>query len=258
MLSVRGIEKSFVLKNAKQMQQFKRQDPRICGRRFKVLDGVSLTCQAGEVVALLGANGAGKTSLLRVLSTALKAQKGRIQCNQADAQKNLMAYRRQIGFLSGTTGLYERLSGEENLRYFAKLYGLDAKQQSERIAHLSEQLAMQNFLKRRFGDYSTGMKQRVSIARALLHDPQFLILDEPTTGLDIKARGLILNFIAEQRAAGKGIIFSTHDMAEVNQLCQRICILRQGQVVFNDSEAVLLSQTGQTSLAHAVLAMIGD
>lgn len=257
MLLVKGVAKTFELKNAKQMQSLKSHDPRIRGRRFHVLDEINLSCQSGQVVGLLGANGAGKTSLLRILSSALKADRGDISCNGIRVADNLIQYRKNIGFLSATTGLYERLTGAENLAYFAALYGMNPQQQKQKIAELCEQLDLNTFIQRRFGDYSTGMKQRLSIARSLLHDPKFLILDEPTTGLDIRARSVILEFIESQRKAGKGILFSTHDMAEVSQLCQHLYILNRGQQVFSGSPETLLENSQSDHLTGAILERIG-
>ncbi|MER2490443.1 ABC transporter ATP-binding protein [Catenovulum sediminis] len=253
MLELDNINKRFRLKDAKQSNQLCADDPRVSGRFFYALKNVSINCKAAEVVALLGANGAGKTTLLRVLSTALAADSGQIKLNGQEIKQNKLKYRKSIGFLSGTTGLYARLSGYENLQYFSNLYGLDKAQGKVRIDTLIKKLNMQDFIHRRFDDYSTGMKQKVAIARAVLHNPDFVILDEPTTGLDIRAREVILNFIETLKNEGVGVIFSTHDLAEVERLCQRIYIVEQGQVRFSGDIQQLMQHSQSDSLFDAVL-----
>ncbi len=253
MLELRQVCKKFNLKQAAELQ---RQDPRIKGRFFHALKDFDLRFEQGEVLGLLGANGAGKTSLLRILSTALKADSGDILFEGQNIQQTLADYRRKIGFLSGTTGLYERLTGYENLAYFARLYGLNQVQLANRIKALSDLLGLKSFINRRLSDYSTGMKQRVAIARCVLHSPKLVILDEPTTGLDIVAKEVILKFIESMQADNVSIIFSTHDMAEVERLCQRVCIIDKGHNIFTGSIETLKQQTGELFLQQALFGLI--
>lgn len=252
MLQLNNINKRFALKDAKQSNALCATDSRVSGRFFYALKDINIHCSAGQVVALLGANGAGKTTLLRILSTALQADSGDIFIDGNAVANNYVAYRKSIGFLSGTTGLYGRLSGFENLRYFGQLYGLKAQTLSERVNELVEQLHMQDFIHRRFDDYSTGMKQKVAIARAVLHQPKWVVLDEPTTGLDIKAREVILSFIERLKQQGVGVIFSTHDLSEVERLCEQVFVIDQGQVQFAGALHQLIEQ-GKGNLYQSVL-----
>ncbi|MCU4674597.1 ATP-binding cassette domain-containing protein [Catenovulum sp. 2E275] len=256
MLKLTQITKRFNLKQAAKLKQNSAQDSRIKGRFFYSLNDISLNCEPGEVLGLLGANGAGKTTLLRVLSTALTANQGEFEFNGVSVKTALNQYRKQVGFLSGTTGLYERLTGYENLLYFARLYGLSQIEAENRIATLAELLALNEFINRRLADYSTGMKQRVAIARSVLHSPKLLILDEPTTGLDIAAKEVILTFIETMQAQGICIIFSTHDMAEVERLCQRVCIIDKGQQKFIGGIDELKQQTNAAYLQQALLSLM--
>ena len=252
MLQLNNINKRFRLKDAKQSNALCASDPRVSGRFFYALKDINIHCTPGQVVALLGANGAGKTTLLRVLSTALQADSGDICIDGQAVAKDLIHYRKSIGFLSGSTGLYARLTGFENLRYFGELYGLKAQALDTRINELVEQLQMTDFIHRRFDDYSTGMKQKVAIARAVLHQPKWVILDEPTTGLDIKAREVILSFIERLKRQGVGVIFSTHDLSEVERLCEQVFVIDQGQVQFA-GELQQLIQQGAGNLYQSVL-----
>ncbi|EWH12099.1 ABC transporter [Catenovulum agarivorans DS-2] len=252
MLRLCNINKRFALKDAKQSNALCASDSRVSGRFFYALKDINMHCQSGQVVALLGANGAGKTTLLRILSTALKADSGEIYIHEQSVEENLAQYRKSIGFLSGSTGLYARLTGFENLKYFAQLYGLQTADIEPRIDFLVKQLAMTSFIHRRFDDYSTGMKQKVAIARAVLHQPKWVILDEPTTGLDIKAREVILSFIEKLKQQGVGVIFSTHDLSEVERLCEQVFVIDQGQVQFSGELQQLVAQ-GNGNLYQSVL-----
>lgn len=256
MLKLEGISKRFLLNQADKISQAGLTDSRIKGRYFQALDNISFTCQSGEVLGLLGANGAGKTTLLRILSTALMPEQGYIEFNQQAVTNKINHYRKQIGFLSGSTGLYERLSGYENLIYFARLYGLSKAESANRIKQLSIELKLADFLHRRLSEYSTGMKQRIAIARAVLHQPKLVILDEPTTGLDIIAKEVILDFIRYLNKQGISVIFSTHDMSEVALLCHRVCLIDQGKVKFIGSLEQLTEQTQTPELHQAVLSLM--
>jgi sodium transport system ATP-binding protein len=193
---------------------------------------ISFTCHAGEVFGLLGPNGAGKTTTLRMLSTVLTPTEGTARIAGHDVVREADKVRANIGFLSGNTGLYPRLTAREVLRYFARLYGLDAARREERIATLSRMLDMDAFLDRRCDALSTGMKQKVNVARTVLHDPQVLVLDEPTAGLDVLASRTIIDFVRDCRQQGKCVVFSTHIMAEVARLCDRLAIIHKGHVQF--------------------------
>lgn len=258
MLKLDGISKHFLLNQADKVNQAGVTDSRIQGRYFQALKQISLDCQPGEVLGLLGENGAGKTTLLRILSTALTPEQGKIEFNHQAIKQDIKQYRKQIGFLSGTTGLYERLSGYENLVYFARLYGLSKTDLATRIEQLSSGLNLTDFLHRKLSEYSTGMKQRIAIARAVLHQPKLVILDEPTTGLDIIAKEIILDFIKHLNQQGVSVIFSTHDMSEVSRLCQRVCLIHQGQNQFIGSIEQLKKQTQTLELHQAILSLMSS
>ncbi|AWB67761.1 ABC transporter [Saccharobesus litoralis] len=258
MIEVNNVSKHFPLKDAKLVNQVAKSDPRVKGRHFHALNNVSFHCKQGEVLGLLGANGAGKTSMLRTLSTALQPNSGQVLYDGLDAHKNKLAIRKQIGFLSGSTGLYERLTGRENLAYFAQLFGVEKQQFNGRLEQLIEQLDLAKFIDRRFVDYSTGMKQKIAIARAVIHEPKLVILDEPTTGLDIAASEVVLSFIEKLKQQGVPVIFSTHHLAEVERLCDRICVIHQGQTCFEGTIQELTQYTQQTILQQAILSIMAD
>ncbi len=194
------------------------------------VDDLTLTCTSGEVFGLLGPNGAGKTTSLRMLSTVLSPTAGEAQVAGYDLKKDSEGVRQSIGFLSGNTGLYPRLTAREVLRYFGELFGMERHAIAERLEELSALLGMGDFLDRRCDKLSTGMQQKVNVARAVLHDPPVLIMDEPTAGLDVLASRTIVDFIRDCRSRGKCVIFSTHIMGEVGRLCDRLAILHEGKV----------------------------
>ncbi|WP_158770617.1 MULTISPECIES: ATP-binding cassette domain-containing protein [unclassified Paraglaciecola] len=255
MIEIVGLAKKFSVENPKKLSEQERQDPRLKGRFFHSVVEVSFTCQQGEVLGLLGPNGAGKTTTLRMLSTALKPDSGHININGSDVLENPVMARKKIGFLSGSTGLYGRLSGRENIEYFAKLHGMKKIQIATRIEELADLLDMHTFLDRRSENFSTGMKQKVAIARAVVHKPEVVILDEPTTGLDIMATQTVLNFIRSLKEQGTPVIFSTHHLDEVRELCDRVTVIDQGVSKF-DGPLSQFTQLADGSLHDAFLASI--
>ncbi|MDN4504373.1 ATP-binding cassette domain-containing protein [Alteromonadaceae bacterium BrNp21-10] len=235
MIEIKQLAKKFAVENPKKLSEQERKDPRLKGRFFHSVEDVSFSCKAGEVLALLGPNGAGKTTTLRILSTALCPDDGTVTIGGEDVLQNPLNARRKIGFLSGSTGLYGRLSGRENIRYFGQLHGLDDAIIDARIEELADLLDMQSFLDRRSENFSSGMKQKTAIARAVIHQPAVVILDEPTTGLDIMATQTVLEFIQRLKEQGTPVIFSTHHLDEVNELCDSVTIINQGTTCFNGS-----------------------
>lgn len=201
-------------------------------KRGKVtaVNNVSFSCPAGQVFGLLGLNGAGKTTTLRMLATMLKPDSGTATVAGHDLLKSPGEVRKSIGFLTGNTGLYIRLTGREILLYFGQLQGLSRSAVSERIEKFSAMLDMEEFLDVRVDKYSTGMKQKVSITRTLIHDPKVLILDEPTLGLDVLTSRTIVDFIGNARKDGMSVIFSTHIMHEAAQLCDQIGVIHEGSM----------------------------
>jgi sodium transport system ATP-binding protein len=206
---------------------------------IKAVDHVSFTCRPGEIYGLLGPNGAGKTTTLRLLSTVLTPDSGTASVAGYDIVSQPGQVRGAIGFLSGDTGLYRRLTGREILRYFGSLYGLDKHLLDNRIQSLANVLQMEEYLDAKTDKLSTGQKQRISIARTVVHDPPVLILDEPTSGLDILASRSIMEFILQARSNGKTIIFSTHVMREAERLCDHIGIIHQGRMWAEGTQAEL-------------------
>jgi sodium transport system ATP-binding protein len=195
------------------------------------VDGVSFACRPGEIYGLLGANGAGKTTLLRVLATILAPTEGVAIVAGFDVTKDPQMVRSRVGFLSTATALYGRLSAQEMVEYFGRLHGLDEAALRQRIDELFTRLDMNEFRDRRCDRLSSGMKQKVSIARTLVHDPSVMIFDEPTSGLDVMAARAIVAFIRECRDSGKTVVFSTHVMSEAEKLCDRIGIIHDGRLL---------------------------
>ncbi len=209
---------------------------------------VRFSCDFGEIFGLLGPNGAGKTTTLRMLSTVLTPTAGDALVNGISVKDDPIGVRRSIGFLSGTTGLYRRLTPRETLRYFGRLHDMDEASLATRIEHVLGTLDITPYADTRCEKLSTGMAQKVSIARAIIHDPPVLILDEPTTGLDILAAGAMTDFIEEARTQGKCVLFSTHIMSEVEKLCDRVCVIHEGTVRATGTLDELRQHTGQRYL----------
>jgi sodium transport system ATP-binding protein len=210
----------------------------------RAVDEVSFVCRPGQIYGLLGANGAGKTTTLRMLSTILEPTNGTARVAGFDIMKDAQKVRANIGFLSTATALYGRLSAYEMVQYFGRLHGLDDTTIDQRIDKLFIRLEMNEFRDRRCDKLSTGMKQKVSIARTLVHDPPVMIFDEPTVGLDVMAARTIVQFIRECRDHGKTVIFSTHVMSEVEKLCDHIGIIQGGRLLAEGTLTDLRQRTG--------------
>jgi sodium transport system ATP-binding protein len=267
MLEVEAVRKSFRVseprwpwsRRAKGVEP--KADPRRDGAWFHAVREVSFTARGGQVLGLLGPNGAGKTTLMRVLATALVPSAGAVRVDGVDLVDEPNRVRRKLGFLSGDTGLYERLTPREVLRYFGRLYGMaqadGGRALEARIAALSATLEMDGFLGRRCGALSTRMKQRVSIARALLHDPEVVIFDEPTTGLDVAAAETILGLVERCRAEGKTVILSTHHMHEVERLCDAVVLIHEGLTKFAGTVEAMRAAGGGGALDRAFLTLVG-
>lgn len=197
------------------------------------VNNLSFECQPGKVFSLLGPNGAGKTTTLRMLSTILTPTSGSIEIAGIDAVKYPQEARSKIGFLTGSTGLYARLTPIEIIDYFAALYQVPAKEKEERKKYLFDLLNMNDFLQKRIGKLSTGMKQKVSICRTMIHNPDVVIFDEPTSGLDVITAENIIKLIRDCKDQGKTVIFSSHIMSEVDLLCDDLAIVHKGQLKYN-------------------------
>jgi len=221
------------------------------------VDGVSLTVSAGEVVGLLGPNGAGKTTTLRMLAGILTPDVGNVCIGGLDIHDRPLEAKRRLGFLSGDTQLYQRLTTREVLRYFGRLYGMADPLIEARTAQLVGELEMGEFANRPCGTLSSGQKQRANIARAFLHDPDLLILDEPTVALDVISGQFIVESIRRQREAGRAVLFSTHIMSEAEYLCDRILLLHRGRVIDEGVLDDLLARSGCRNLTDAFLLRVG-
>ncbi len=235
MIVISHLAKKFAVENPKKLSEQEKKDPRLKGKFFHSVKDVSFSCQQGEVLGLLGPNGAGKTTTLRMLSTALKPDSGDILLGGVNVVSDPLLARKKIGFLSGATGLYAKLTGRENITYFGQLHGMSLDRIKQKIEELGDTLDLHSFLDRRCGNYSTGMKQRIAIARTVVHEPDVVILDEPTTGLDIMATQTVLNFIRGLKNQGVPVIFSTHHLAEVDELCDRVSVINHGLTEFDDT-----------------------
>jgi sodium transport system ATP-binding protein len=225
-------------------------------RRFndvQAVGEVSVTVHAGEVVGLLGPNGAGKTTTLRMLAGILTPDRGTVRVCGIDVHAQPLAAKRRLGFLSGDTHLYQRLTPVEVLTYFGTLYGVDRDRIAARIDTLVGELEMGSFKDRPCSTLSSGQKQRANIARAFLHDPDLLILDEPTTALDVISGQFVVEAIRRKRAEGKAVLFSTHIMSEAEYLCDRIALVHAGHVIDQGTLPDLLARSGQKNLTDAFL-----
>jgi sodium transport system ATP-binding protein len=223
---------------------------------LRAVAGLSLTVAPGEIYGLLGPNGAGKTTALRMLAGLLAPTGGRALVTGIDVGKDPDGAKARIGFLSSGTGLYARLTAREVLLYFGRLHGIPADTLPARIATLGTALDLQHLLDRRCEHLSTGEKQRVSVARAVVHDPPVLILDEPTSGLDVLASRFLRDYVRAERERGKAIVFSTHYLAEAELLCDRIGLLFRGALMREGTPPALRAEAGTASLEEAFLRFV--
>ena len=216
--------------------------------KMLAVDGISLRCEPGRIYGLLGANGAGKTTTLRLLATLLKPSSGTVVVAGCDAVREPEKVRARIGFISSGTALYGRLTARETVEYFGRLHAVAEDLLQTRIREVFSKLGMAEFEGRRCDKLSTGMKQKVSIARTLIHDPPVMIFDEPTLGLDVMTARTIVQFIRECRDKGKTVIVSTHVMSEAEKLCDRIGIIHRGRLLVEDTLAELRARYATTDL----------
>jgi sodium transport system ATP-binding protein len=225
-------------------------------QRVHAVNGVTFSCRPGEIFGLLGANGAGKTTCLRMLATLLQPTAGAATIAGFDIVRQPGEVRRRIGFLSTATALYGRLTAEEMVLYFGRLQGLEENALRERAEFLFAQLGIDTFRDRRCERCSTGMKQKISIARALIHDPPVMIFDEPTLGLDVMASRQIVDFIRQCREAGKTVLFSTHVMSEVEKLCDRVAVIHAGRICEQGSLAELRERHGERDMEEIFVKVV--
>jgi len=203
--------------------------------KINAVDEISFECKPGRVFSLLGPNGAGKTTTLRMLAGIIQPSSGHVIVDGITVSTSSNEVKKRIGFLTGSTGLYERLNADETIDFFGKLHKISEDELKMRKETLFDRLGIHEFRKKRVGQLSTGMKQKVSIARTLIHDPQVLIFDEPTSGLDVITAENIIDLIKESKQNNKTVIFSSHIMSEVDLLCDDLAIINQGKIIFNNT-----------------------
>jgi sodium transport system ATP-binding protein len=223
----------------------------------RAVDDVSFRCEPGRIYGLLGANGAGKTTTLRMLATLLKPSTGSATVAGHDVVAAPDAVRAHVGFLAASTALYGRLTSREMITYFGELNGLDTRTIKARIKKLADELDMHDFLDRRCEKFSTGMKQKTSIARTLVHDPAVMIFDEPTLGLDVMTARSIVRFVRDCRDRGKTVIYSSHVMSEIEKLCDMIGIIHDGRLVAEGTLAELQVRYGETDMEEIFVKAVG-
>jgi sodium transport system ATP-binding protein len=242
MIEIHSVHKSFASKTGKVV----------------AVDDVSFVAHDGEITGLLGPNGAGKTTTLRMLYTLMKPEPGSISVDGFDTVRDAEAVRRRLGVLPDARGVYKRLTARENIAYFGRLHGMRETDIATRIALLSKALDMDDFLDRATEGFSQGQRTKTAIARALVHDPKNVVLDEPTNGLDVMTTRGLREFLRALRAEGRCVIFSSHIMQEVAALCDRIVVIAKGRVVAQGSAEELRAQTGTSNLEDAFVKAIGS
>ncbi|NLY03199.1 MAG: ATP-binding cassette domain-containing protein [Rhodopirellula sp.] len=220
------------------------------------LDGVSFRAAAGQIYGLLGPNGAGKTTALRLLSTLLRPTAGTATINGCDIVTQPSLVRRQIGFMSANTAVYDRMTAWEMVEYFGRLYGIAQDELTARMERLFDRLQMNEIRDRLGAKMSTGMKQKVSIARAIVHDPPVVIFDEATSGLDVLVARALLSTVAELRDHGKCVVFSTHIMREAEKLCDRVAIIHRGHILAEGPLAELRDKYQEDDLEELFFQLI--
>ena len=254
MIEIKNVSKSYKLTR----KQRKEMGVDFVNGLVLAVDDITLSCKPGRIFGLIGPNGAGKTTMLRMIGTMLKPSSGRILVNGHDTVENPQLVKQSLGFLSGNTGLYDRLTAEEMVRYFADLHEMperDYKQSRDRLFAL---LDMEDFSGRRIGKLSTGMMQKVNIARTMIHEPEVVVFDEPTSGLDVMASRSIIRLIRECGEEGKTVIFSSHRLAEIQSLCDDLAIIHKGQLFFNGTYDEFESQKQSDTLEDEFIRLVGE
>ena len=224
----------------------------------RAVDGVSFTAKDGEITGLLGPNGAGKTTTLRMLYTLMKPERGAMKVDGIDVAADPDSVRRRLAVLPDARGVYKRLTARENIEYFGRLHGLDEATIARRCDALIDALEMRDFADRATEGFSQGQRTKTAIARALIHDPNNVILDEPTNGLDVMATRAMREFLKRLKREGRCVLFSSHIMQEVAALCDRIVVIARGRVVADATPEALRAQTGATNLEDAFVKLIGS
>jgi sodium transport system ATP-binding protein len=235
-----------------------RKSFRVRGEVIRAVDGVTFEAHDGEITGLLGPNGAGKTTTLRMLYTLMSPDEGRVLVDGLDPIAQPGDVRRRLGVLPDARGLYKRLTARENIAYFGQLHGIGDEEIRARTERLNLALGMQEFIDRRTEGFSQGQRTKTAIARALVHDPRNVLLDEPTNGLDVMTTRALRRFLAQLKAERRCVLFSSHIMQEVAALCDRIVVIAHGRVVAQGTPEQLRAQTGRANLEDAFVQVIGS
>lgn len=227
-------------------------------KAFTAVDDISFEVNPGEIVGLLGENGAGKTTTMRVIATMMTPSKGEVKVNNFTITKEPDNVRKNLGVLfGGDVGLYDRLTARENIAYFAELNGLSKAETEERIKYLAKACQITDFMDKKAKGFSRGMRQKVSIARSIVHDPKVMLFDEPTTGLDISAARSIHDFIRQCKKEGKAILLSSHSMYEVEKLCDRVIMMHKGKVIESGTLDEIREKYNNPDLEEIFVSLIG-
>ena len=246
MIKVENLKKKFIkYKNKKEKEEFYADN------------GITFEAKEGEIIGILGPNGAGKTTLLRMIAGILEPTEGTVSFDGLNYKENEIEIKQNIAYLSGNTKLYDTLSTYELLKMCADIYGVPSEKIDKRIQELSKILNMDSFLYNKISNLSTGQTQRVNIARCLVHDPKYYILDEATTGLDIISSQIILDFIKQEKQRGKVILYSTHYMEEAENICDKVIMINKGIVINSGTPQKIKQDTNTTNLRDSFFAMIG-
>lgn len=247
MLEVRNVTKKFIKKNKNNQVE-----------EFKADDNISFTAKEGEVVGIIGPNGAGKTTLLRMIAGIMEPTSGEVLIDNKTHQEDMIGIKKKIAFLSGNTKLYKDISPYELLEMAGNYYEVDEKTLEKRIKDIVKKFNMSSFLNQKISTLSTGQYQRTSIARCLVHNPDYYILDEATSGLDVISSKSILDFIKEVKKVNKCIIYSTHYMEEAENICDKIVMINKGKVIAQGTPTEICKNTKTTNLRDSFFALIGD
>lgn len=246
MITVNHLKKKFVKQKSKTKQE-----------EFYAVKGISFTAKSSEIVGILGPNGAGKTTLLRMIAGIMNPSEGSVLVNQKSYVEDEIAIKKNLAYLSGNTKIYQSISSYELLKMCGEFYQMDSEVLKKRILEISKTLEMDSFLHQRIENLSTGQTQRVNIARCLIHDPDYYILDEATSGLDIISSQIILDFMKKERDRGKCILYSTHYMEEAENICNRVIMINQGKIIATGTPDEIKKQTKTNNLRDAFFAMVG-
>ncbi len=246
MLEIKDVKKKFV----RYTKDKKKEE-------FYADKGISFSAPEGKIIGILGPNGAGKTTLLRMIGGILEPTSGSVSIDGLTYEKNEIEIKKKIAYLSGNTKIYQSISGYELLKMCGELYDVPKDEIEKRIENISKEMKMESFLHNRIGNLSTGQTQRVNIARCLIHDPKYYILDEATSGLDIISSQVILDFIKKEKEKGKIVLYSTHYMEEAENICDYVIMIHKGLVIKEGTPDEIKDSTSTTNLRDAFFTLIG-